>query len=96
MKINPIMNKNYAQYYNNTNKVAAPAKETPRGGIDQVSLSSEVRSFSKTMTAVKDQIDVRAPEEKNRIADIKSRVRQGTYEIDSKLVAEKMIDSLSK
>ncbi len=95
MKINSISGNHYVNKYH-ANKVSIPEKEKPSAGPDQITFSDEALNYTKTLAGIKDQIELHTPEEKARIADIKSRINQGQYKIDSELVAEKILDAFSK
>ena len=92
MKINPITNPNVLMSYQ-TAKLA-PEKTNVMSKRDEVTFSDEALSFSKAMADAKDKLEVRTPEERARIADITTAVRQGTYRIDSDKVAEKILESI--
>jgi flagellar biosynthesis anti-sigma factor FlgM len=92
MKINPITNPNILRTYQATKPVQEKARVTSKR--DEVTFSDEALSFSKAMTEAKDTLELRTPEEKARIADIRAAVRQGTYKVDSAKVAEKILESI--
>lgn len=87
MKINPIVNPNVLMSYQ-TPKIA-PVKAGVKAGRDEVTFSEEALSFSKVMA----EVESRTLEERVRIANITSAVRQGTYKIDSSKIADKIIES---
>ena len=89
MKINPIPRPNMIKSYY-TNQVAAPGKGKVAAGADEVAFSEQALSFSKVLAEVKAS-DVRSAEELSRIANIATLVQRGEYQIDSRMVAEKMI-----
>ena len=94
MKINPIANMNLLQSY-----VAAkvpPEKSKVAGGRDEVTFSEEALNFSKALAEARESIELRTAEEKERIADITSAVRQGSYEVSSDKVADKILQSVQR
>jgi negative regulator of flagellin synthesis FlgM len=94
MKINPIKNPGILRTYQAAKPVQEKSKVT--SGRDEVTFSDEALSFSKAMTKAKGTLEVRTPEEKVRIAEIKAAVRQGTYKVDSEKVAEKILESIKR
>ena len=92
MKINPISNPNILRSYQATKPVQDKAKSS--GGRDSVTFSEEALSFSKSLAEAKEALETRSPEEKARIADIKQAVRQGTYNIESDKIADKILESV--
>ena len=67
---------------------AKNASQAQAAGGDRVELSvrkGEVDKLSKQAAAIS---DTRA----EKVADLKLRVQQGTYQVDSRMVAEKMLD----
>jgi anti-sigma28 factor (negative regulator of flagellin synthesis) len=93
MKINPIVNPNVLRSYQVTktgmDKTNAVSKR------DEVSLSSEALSFSKALTEARNELEFRTADEKAHIAGIKDSVQKGTYNVDSSLIAARIIDDLT-
>lgn len=56
-------------------------------GADKVTLSGDARLVSLAATTAKDSPDTRA----DRVAALKAQVEAGTYQPDSKKIAEKML-----
>jgi flagellar biosynthesis anti-sigma factor FlgM len=92
MKINPILNPNILRGYQASK--TAPERTKATSGRDEVTFSAEALSFSKAMAAAKDAIEFRTAEERSHIADIKQAIRQGTYNVESEKVAEKILESV--
>ena len=92
MKINPITNPNILQSYAATKP--APSKSKPGSTCDTVTFSEEALSFSKALEEARGAIESRTPVEQKHIADIKSAISQGTYRIDSSLIADKILESV--
>jgi negative regulator of flagellin synthesis FlgM len=69
----------------------APVGETEKkeagGGGTQVALSDASREVMKTREAMENQ----DPERTQKTAELKEQVAQGTYEVDSRKVAEKIL-----
>lgn len=63
-------------------EAAANARRNGGGAVgrrtDQVTLSEGAREFARIMDAVKDAPDAR----ESRVADLKSRIESGQYEVD--------------
>ena len=94
MKINPVSNPNILRSYQAAKHVS---RMVPTGGkLDEVSFSEEAITFSRVMAEMKEEMrpEVRSQEEKSRIEEIASRVRNGTYKVESAAVAEKILDSV--
>ena len=92
MKINPILNPNILRSYQ-ANK-AAPQKAGTACGRDEVTFSEEALSFSKALAEARDAIELRTPEEKSHIADVRDAVRSGEYRVDSDVIADKILESV--
>ena len=91
-KINPIVNPNVLRSYQ-ANKPGLE-KNKAIDKRDEVSLSKEALSFSKALAEAKDAIEFRTNEEKAHMANIKQQINQGTYRIDSNLIAARIMDDL--
>ena len=92
MKINPIINPNVLRSYQANKPGFEKTKSVEKR--DELSLSKEALSFSKALAEAKDAIEFRTPEEQAHIAGIKQAVAQGTYKIDSDLIAARIVDEL--
>ena len=93
MKINPVINPNVLRSYQVTKPGLDKAKSV--GKRDELTLSSEALSFSKALAKAKDEIEFRSAEEKSHIANITEQVKQGTYKVDSHLVAARIVDEFN-
>jgi len=92
MKINPITNPNILRSYQATKPFSAGSKTS--AGRDEVTFSEEALSFSKALAEARDAIETRTPEEKARIADIATAIRQGEYKVSSDEVADRILESV--
>ena len=92
MKINPIANPNILRAYQATKP--AQEKAVVASGRDEVTFSEEALSFSKALAEARDAIEIRTPDEKARITDITTAIRQDQYKIDSDKVADKILESV--
>ena len=92
MKINPAMNPNVLRSYQATAPSVGKNKAIERR--DEVTLSEDALNFSKALAEARDAIESRSAEERAHIADITNAVRQGTYKVDSDLVAAKIIEAI--
>ncbi|NLO47749.1 MAG: flagellar biosynthesis anti-sigma factor FlgM [Clostridiales bacterium] len=95
MKINSISGNQYINKYH-ANKVSIPEKEKPSGRSDQVTFSDEALNYTRSLGGIKDKITLHSAEEKEKIADLKSRINKGQYKVDSEQVAAKIIDRFFK
>ena len=92
MKINPIANPNILRSYQAAKPVSERTKIT--NGRDEVTFSQEALEFSKVMAEAREMLEVRTPEEKSRIAEITTAVRNGEYAVDSDKIADKILESV--
>ena len=92
MKINPLTNADILKSY----PTVAPVKPKPEAtiGRNATTGSEETSRFAKVLTEAKEALEIRTPEEKARIEDIKQSVIRGTYKVDSDKVAEKILESI--
>jgi len=93
MKINPIINPNILRSY----QAAKPVRETNNVAStrDEVTFSPEALSFSKVLSEVKkESLELRSPEERAHIADIKEAVEKGEYNVSSEDIADRILSSI--
>ena len=64
----------------------------PTPSADQLSLSQEAISLSSVIGRLKEQMEIRTPEEIARIEEIGRQIHMGAYQIDSAKVAAKIVD----
>jgi len=76
--------------YNYTKKEIKNPKQNHKNMQDEVILSSESIELSRAAKLSMEYEEVRA----QKIADLKNRIQKGTYSVDSKLVAEKLLNEL--
>lgn len=62
-------------------------KKAPERCTDEVSLSEDVQEFTKAIKLVSKVDDIRI----EKVEELKARINAGTYNIDAKLVADKII-----
>lgn len=89
MRINKV--DNVFQVYNKNSgvkkvKLNKEAKET-----DQIKLSEKAIEFQYGLQKIKDVEEIRT----EKVENIKNQIKAGTYEIDGKKIAEKMIQSIN-
>ena len=70
-------------------KNTASAKQAVSPSGDRVEISSDATVLAQGMDTIKNSADVRA----DRVAELKRAIQSGNYKVDSKKIAEKMIDS---
>ncbi|GEM_PF-5671101 len=68
---------------------AVPADPGSSGGVDRVDISISKGAMDK----LGDLVNEMSEERKNKIASLKKEVESGTYQVDSKLVAKKMLEA---
>jgi len=94
MKINPIMNPNIARSYQANSNRSVSSAQKPNAGRDEVTFSAEALSFQKSLQEARDAVEVRTPEEKSRIDAIKVAVQNGTYNVSSEDIADRILSSV--
>ncbi len=70
-------------------KDTASAKQAVSSSGDRINISADASVLSQGLEAVKNSSDVRA----DRVAELRKAIQAGTYKVDGKKVAEKMLDS---
>jgi flagellar biosynthesis anti-sigma factor FlgM len=96
MKINPLHNPNIIKSYAASRPLKAQAaKAAP--GMDQAVFSDEALSFAKALAEAR-QTESAAPSSDAaraaKVADIKARVENGTYNVSAEDVADRMIEDI--
>lgn len=86
MAINGVNNSKIIDFYNRTNKNVQEKKTA-----EKVQDSVQISSLGKSLSAY--SLDDSCGVSKAKIAEIKSQVSNGTYNVNSKLVAQKMYDN---
>ncbi|MBM7615366.1 flagellar biosynthesis anti-sigma factor FlgM [Alkaliphilus hydrothermalis] len=92
MKIynNPNVTKAMKVYNTNTKKNATETAKGIEQSKDQLQLSEVAKDFQVAMKAFKKLPDIR----EEKVADIKNRIQQGTYNVSGQEVADKILASL--
>ena len=67
------------------------AAETPVPGTDEAQLTSEAKTFSAALTAAKEAIETRSPEEMRHIQEVGRQIDEGTYSVPGRDVAAKIL-----
>jgi negative regulator of flagellin synthesis FlgM len=76
-------------YLNNSDHVKNKSgKKTPEKYTDEVSLSEDVQEFARAVKLVSQVDDIRI----EKVKELKHRINSGTYNIDGKLVADKIME----
>lgn len=83
MKIDPVKFTNLNNVYKSKKVGAEPMKSR---GTDKVEISDLGKYLNKVSTN-KEEIDI------NKVNDIKKRIENGTYKVDSKDLAKKIIET---
>jgi len=92
MKINPIFDPGAIKSITGAKPAAVKTKKD--AARDETALAEDTVSFSKALIAAKEALEQRTPEEKTRIDEVTAAVRQGTYKIDSALIADRILESI--
>lgn len=71
-------------------KAGKTAGSASRGKADKIELSAEAKDFQIALKALAQVPDIR----ESKVADIKTRLKTGKYNVSAEEVASKIIDSL--
>ncbi|HHX23593.1 MAG: flagellar biosynthesis anti-sigma factor FlgM [Tepidanaerobacteraceae bacterium] len=89
MNINPSQfDKIIKTYLRNPNEKRRANEKVKQQYFDEVSISEEVRELAKAVKLASGGEEVKA----EKVAKLKEQIGTGTYNIDGKLVAEKIIE----
>jgi anti-sigma28 factor (negative regulator of flagellin synthesis) len=58
---------------------------------DEAQLTQEARTFSAAMKAARESLEVSSPEREAHIEDVARQIKEGTYSVPSRKVAEKIL-----
>jgi anti-sigma28 factor (negative regulator of flagellin synthesis) len=94
MKIDPIQSSGIVRN-NKVTKAYQTYSDNSTFKPDELSVSSDALSFSKVMSVLKDKLEVTTPAEQAHIDDVTKKIRLGTYNVDSSLVAERILSALT-
>lgn len=81
--INKILN-----IYKNQGNVSKTNKLQKSDKRDELNISNEAHEFQLAMKAVKDQPEIR----EKKVEELKRQIESGTYSVDAKKIAEKMMN----
>lgn len=87
MPINPVNGNNIVDFYNSKAKSAAEAKSTVNKND-----SIQISKLGKSLSAY--SLDNNFSVSSAKLTEIKNSIENGTYNRDSKLVAQKLYDNL--
>lgn len=86
MAINGVTNSKIIDFYNKTNKNLPEKTQT-----EQAKDSVEISTLGKSLSAY--SLDNSCGVSKTELEEIKSKVQSGTYNVNAKLVAQKIYDT---
>ncbi len=86
MKIDPVNSANKINEYKN-NTVKKTQKREIKTFDDKLELSADAKIYTEALKELNSSNDVRL----DKVNEIKHKIESGTYSVDSKKVAEKMI-----
>lgn len=66
------------------------SRKTPKTYADEVNLSAEVREIAHAIKLASQVEDVRT----EKVEELKAKIKAGTYNIDGKLVADKIVEEI--
>lgn len=93
MKISPIVGQQAVHRYQNIQRQVAE-QNTPVQKNDALDLSTDAVSFASVLKAAKSAEFVRSPQESKRLAEISKQIENGTYNVDGRDVAQKMLENI--
>lgn len=90
MKITPVNSTHQVKSYGKVQSAAEAEKLSPAGKMDEVEISESAKTYTSAVKTVKDQLnDVETRQQK--IDRISTQIKEGTYQVDSRKVAEKIL-----
>lgn len=90
MKINPSQIAKAMEIYKTQKPASIGRGKKEESKKDELVLSDNAQAFQIALRAAKDQ----GPIDLSKIEEIKDRIQSGQYNIDSRQIAEKMVDDL--
>lgn len=89
-QVNPLRHTLALAALRNTSAATTAAPASVGRQADSVSLSDSARALSAATKSVADADDVRS----DRVATLKAAIANGTYQVDSRTLARKMLPTL--
>jgi len=77
-------------YQNSAQRTEKSSKKSPKARADELSLSEDVRELANAIKIASKADDVRI----EKVEELKARIKAGTYSVDGKLVADKIIEEV--
>lgn len=81
--INKILN-----IYKNQGNISKTNKSDKTNRRDELNISNEAHEFQLAMKSVKEQPEIR----EKKVEELKRQIKAGTYKVDAKKIAEKMMN----
>ena len=88
MRINRL--NNIFQIYNKNTKTKKVTSDKRKDGKDEIKLSEKAIEFQHALKKVREVEDIRV----DKVEKIKTQVKSGTYYVDGKKIAEKMLEDI--
>mgnify|MGYP000588993805 CR=1 FL=1 len=88
MKINNIKAGKIEQYYQQLKQKQNKAAKNSKN--DQIEISSQAKGILTAKAELKNRPQIRT----DKVADLKAKLENGNYQIDSKKIAEKMLKNI--
>ncbi|CCU80832.1 hypothetical protein HSACCH_02347 [Halanaerobium saccharolyticum subsp. saccharolyticum DSM 6643] len=88
MKINNIKAGKIEQYYQQLKQKQNKAAKNSKN--DQIKISSQAKGILTAKAELKNRPQIRT----DKVADLKAKLENGNYQIDSKKIAEKMLKNI--
>jgi len=89
MRINNV--ENVFQVYNRNTGTKKVKSEKSLKDSDEIKISEKAIEFQFALQKVKDVEEIRS----SKVDTIKNQIQAGTYHVDGKKIAEKMLDSIN-
>ena len=90
MRIEPARTNAVPPPAERTQPAARPAGDAPLRPADRLELSDRSRDVQRATEAAANTADIRA----ERVAALKQQIEQGTYQVDSTVLAEKLLNHI--
>ena len=86
MKINPVQLNKLHRIYGEKDR--SNNIQQKKSGEDEINISSKAKEIQELEQNIQDKSDIR----EERVNQIKSQIKKGTYEIESEKIAEKILE----
>ena len=92
MKINPSQLEQIKKVYQQSQKTNKDSKKDENKRTDKMSISDKAKNIKDVQKSLEQTSDVR----KKKVEKLKQAVKNNTYHVDSKAIAEKVINNIDQ